>query len=63
MSVSWVLSPSNEVVVILLRDIVPIQNICDRERGDWRSHRFVHVVMLSARARNNVEKEMIAVLE
>lgn len=63
MSMSRVLSPSNEVVVILLWDIVPVQNICNRERGDWKSHRFVHVVILSTRARNNVEKEMIAVLE
>ena len=63
MSMSRVLSPSNEVVVILLWDIVPVKNICNRERGDWRSQRFVHVVILSTRARNNVEKEMIAVLE
>ena len=41
-----VLTPSAKTAVILLWDVVTIQNIGYRERCNWRSDGFVHVVML-----------------
>ena len=48
------LTPSSETVVILLWDIVTVQNIGYRERCNWSSDGFIHLVMFSTWARSNV---------